>query len=520
MSPGDTTLLEHSGSESDTEPVPEPERTTDGPELGFFGSTFAILFWLAIALAVAQGNKTSRHWLAHNWIWLSVLAAACLAIATLALSRGWLQKRSAPLRAAIFLLVGMPLIALGAASLFFWMPTQDQLITLRGVVLVVLVVTPALMWWLFLANQRASLLNEFLANLQRLGLLESTVAGEHRESDHARATRVSSYLQRFEATYGRLPAVIHRDVIADEFHPYSSEQARDQAPLATAAVPVSLAVIVLAIGWLIALPPINDFPADDITTPRWLLALSPNATPATFAFLGAYFFSMQMLFRRYVRADLRGSAYVAVVLRVLLAVIGAWVVSTVGKQAGWTEQSQLLTLSFVIGVFPMVTWQVIRGAASKVFKLALPSLESRLPLERLDGLTVWHETRLEEEDIENVQNMATADIVDLLVNTRIPATRIVDWVDQAILLTQLGPDAANNGDESSARRRLAKHGVRTASALLKTVADKTDEEMETFSRVLVDSDGNPAIPSIASAITTNSNLGRVLRWRGLEALAS
>jgi hypothetical protein len=228
-----------------------------------------------------------------------------------------------------------------------------------------------------------------------------------------------------------------------------------------------------------------------------------------------------MLFRRYVRADLRGSAYVAVVLRVLLAVIGAWVVSTVGKQAGWTEQSQLLTLSFVIGVFPMVTWQVIRGAASKVFKLALPSLESRLPLVRLDGLTVWHETRLEEEDIENVQNMATADIVDLLVNTRIPATRIIDWVDQAILLNQLGPDASDNADETSGRRRLARHGVRTASALLKTAADKTGgAQEEAFSRVLVDVDGNPAIPSIVSAIQTNSNLARILRWRGFEALLS
>jgi hypothetical protein len=30
--------------------------------------------------------------------------------------------------------------------------------------------------------------------------------------------------------------------------------------------------------------------------------------PLTYAFLGAYFFSLQMLFRRYVHRDLRGSA--------------------------------------------------------------------------------------------------------------------------------------------------------------------------------------------------------------------
>ena len=145
-----------------------------------------------------------------------------------------------------------------------------------------------------------------------------------------------------------------------------------------------------------------------------------------------------MLFRRYVRADLRGNAYIAVVMRIFLAVIGVWVISSAGRAAGWQGTSQMLLLAFVIGVFPNVAWQVIRGATSKMFKVVLPSLESGMPLNCLDGLTVWHETRLEEEDIENVHNMATADIVDLLVDTRIPAGRIVDWIDQAILLTHLG----------------------------------------------------------------------------------
>jgi hypothetical protein len=44
---------------------------------------------------------------------------------------------------------------------------------------------------------------------------------------------------------------------------------------------------------------------------------------------------------------------------------------------------------------------------------------SRLPLSDLDGLTVWHEARLEEEDIENIPNMANADLVELLLNTRL-----------------------------------------------------------------------------------------------------
>src|SRR6185369_5809264 len=61
-------------------------------------------------------------------------------------------------------------------------------------------------------------------------------------------------------------------------------------------------------------------------SPKWLGAFTPESTPVHFAFLGAYFFCLQMLFRRYVRRDLRASAYVAVALRIILAIIGIWVV--------------------------------------------------------------------------------------------------------------------------------------------------------------------------------------------------
>ncbi|MEP6666579.1 MAG: hypothetical protein ABJA81_09050, partial [Nocardioidaceae bacterium] len=281
--------------------------------------------------------------------------------------------------------------------------------------------------------------------------------------------------------------------------------------------PVFLTITVFSIGWLLTLPPIEEFPASTSDTPRWLLALSPNLTPVTVAFLGAYFFSVQMLFRRYVRADLRGSAYVAVSLRVALAVIGIWVIEALGTSAGWDAKAELLLLAFIIGVFPMVVWQVIRGAASRVFRIFLPTLRSRLPLDRLDGLTVWHESRLEEEDIENVPNMATADIVDLLVNTRFAAGRIIDWIDQAILLTQLGPDQADPSDPNSARSRLASHGVRTASSLLKNVADReADGSIEEFARVVLDRDERPVIPSLVSGLQTSNNLPLVLRWRGLD----
>jgi hypothetical protein len=493
-------------------------QTVEVAKPGSGGAVSALLFWVAVGLVIALSNDTSRQWISDNWKWFSVVAAAAVAVAVVALLGIWAKSKSTQLRAAVYLLVVFPAVALGTAGIF-WMPTAGQLVALRGVVLCVLVFTPALMWWLFLATQRASLLNEFVASLDRLGLLTANrIGADKTESDAARETRVSSYLQKFEATYGGLPEHIRDDVVEGEFRSYSSEETRAGTSLTAAAVPVTLSLVTLLVGWILVLPPIDTFPDDPTTNPRWLLALSPNATPVTFAFLGAYFFSMQMLFRRYVRGDLRGSAYVAVVLRVVLAVVGIWVVQGIGDEAGWTTQSQLLTLAFVIGVFPVVVWQVLSGAASKAFHLVLPALKSRMPLNELDGLTVWHESRLEEEDIENVQNMATAEIVDLLVNTRIPVPRIIDWIDQAILLTQLGPNDDGDKSRPTARGLLARHGVRSASALLQTAADKSGDERKVFEKVLVDAAGNPAIPSLLSSIRTNDNLARVLRWRGLESL--
>lgn len=150
---------------------------------------------------------------------------------------------------------------------------------------------------------------------------------------------------------------------------------------------------------------------------------------------------------------------------------------------------------------------------ASAFAFAAPSLKAGIALDQLDGLTVWHEARLEEEDIENVPNMATTDVVGLLVNTRIPPERIVDWVDQAILLTCLGAERSPGGEHDTARNRLACKGIRNASGLLAAAgAARQDGRYDAFARML---DGD-AMPSLLASIRTSSNLDLVLEWRGME----
>ena len=109
-------------------------------------------------------------------------------------------------RAGLFIFVVMPLVVLAVASVAA-LPARWQTTTLRTVFVVVVCLLPAAMWYLFIANQKASLLNEYLANLERLGLLRHRAgSGDEPESEAARQIRISGYLKKFEAVYGPLDA--------------------------------------------------------------------------------------------------------------------------------------------------------------------------------------------------------------------------------------------------------------------------------------------------------------------------
>lgn len=223
-------------------------------------------------------------------------------------------------------------------------------------------------------------------------------------------------------------------------------------------------------------------------------------------------------------------AYVAVVMRVVLAVVGTWVLVGVAEGSGWGDlEWQLLITGFVIDVFPEVAWQIVQAIFAKLFRPALPSMEAKLPLSELDGLTVWHEARLEEEDIENIPNMATADLVELLVSTRYASDRLIDWVDQSILLAQLGPEQGRSRSRrrrraqpaeagtSTARDQLAAYGIRNASSLLQAARDaEARGATEQFNSIVTDVNDQPVIPVLLVAIRTSCNFSRILRWRGIE----
>jgi hypothetical protein len=377
------------------------------------------------------------------------------------------------------------------------------------------------MWYLFIATRKASLFNDFVTNLDRLGLLAPRVHPTNLngiESEAARRRRIYTYLQKFEAVYGPLPEQGSKNVLSGRFEPVSSTELAPASVISATTTPVVLSTVLIVLGWLLTLPPYLMTPQEfsagygqSFSARQWATALFPSPSPVVFAFLGAYFFSLQMLFRRYIRRDLRGSAYVAVSIRIIIAVIITWAVipwNSLGFNDPQKSGKYLIT-GFVIGVFPRVAWQFVQSILKKLTGWAIPSLKTELPVSDLDGLTVWHEARLEEEDIENIPNMSTVDLVDLLLNTRFPPDRMIDWVDQAILYTALG----TNGESS--RANLREYGIRTATSLL-YVAKSTDDSQERAAFELSLFGDAAKAHSLEKSFITNPNLELILTWRGLH----
>src|SRR6266496_1333499 len=515
----------------------DSSRDVSKPANQAVGIVVIYLFWVIVTFSAGWQHlgAPAREFLYHWW-WAigATIILPPLLVLLVPRIRDWFAKKASEVARTGVVVFGVLPLLLVAIGTIVLLPRPYQITVVRSVFLVAVCLFPALLYYLFIAARKISLLNDYFVNLGRLGLLRRRPG---LKPDWEFNVRLRNYVQKFEALYGPLPpycrtALVNaNDPLAELVKPSERDLASSAiVPIFTSetAIPVVLATVLIAIGWLMALPPMGFEKLAADAPAFWSTAFSVSEDPIVYAFLGAYFFSLQMLFRRYVREDLRKSAYLAVSLRIILAVIGTWVAITAITATGKVpaNDTSLLIVGFVIGVFPRIAWQFIQGATKalmktlRLSKAVLPSMESGLPVSKLDGLTVWHEARLEEEDIENIPNMATTEIVDLMLRTRFSPDRIIDWVDQAILFTYLGPDQKEKKEdkEGGSRRDLLRlHGIRTATSLIQAFENAQDSSREDANKVeeILSKASHSHIRSLLDAIETEPNIALIQAWRGI-----
>jgi hypothetical protein len=286
-----------------------------------------------------------------------------------------------------------------------------------------------------------------------LGLPRALGPGRRRRDD--------IYREKFEAYYGRI----------------RTGRAQDRPAISTESLfPVFLFTAVLAVAWSAIL-----WDTTFLTTPAGVWDV------LKYGFVGAYAFVTGMLVRRFFQTDLRPSAYTSAILRIVLVLLIVAVVHQVGGAITPAAVTAEVALAFVIGFFPLAGLQLIQRVAAKTFGTVVQPLKPEYPLDQLDGLNLWYETRLLEEGVEDMQNLTSMNLVDVILHTKVPPGRVIDWLDQAFLLTHLDStnrrelrqkqrDASLGHDAeplsgSAARVALRRAGIRTATDLLKVFTD-------------------------------------------------
>lgn len=148
--------------------------------------------------------------------------------------------------------------------------------------------------------------------------------------------------------------------------------------------------------------------------PDWVFPadLLSSAKPIAFAFSGVYLFNLGSMVRRLYLSDLTEHVFWGSINRLLLSMGVAIVLASTVHFDGTKSASMFFAIGFLANAF----LQAVLKAGLRVGKASQSKTED-LPLQLVRGINIWKEYRLEEEGIEDIQNLATADVIDLAVKT-------------------------------------------------------------------------------------------------------
>jgi hypothetical protein len=281
--------------------------------------------------------------------------------------------------------------------------------------------------------------------------------------------------------------------------------------------PVLVATVVMTLGWVMTLAHADAELLANQTEVFTLL--EPPREPEVYAFLGAYVYALGTVLRGYVRKDLRPKTYSHITVRIILVIVLAWVL-----ELQWSGDA-LLTIVFVAGLVPETAFVLINESLRSATKLS-PLEEEPAPLTKLEGIDLYDRARLMDEGVTSVEGLAHHDVPELMLQTRIHAPQLVDWVDQAILYLHAGPD--KHKDHEGATRELAlaqlrAYGIRTATDLVTAVELARKRHDRGLDHVLPPRHGDtdpvpPRIQVIHDVICDEEWMPNLRRWHSMRVM--
>lgn len=225
-------------------------------------------------------------------------------------------------------------------------------------------------------------------------------------------------------------------------------------------LPAVFCSVLYLIGFTVCLAFINKTYND--TRPLFFPAklFTDKLSLVLFTFIGVYLFNLGTLIRRLYLIDLTEQVFWGGMNRLLLSVglaiaiphevITASADAKISVLSAVAQHPQMVY--FAVGFLANAFLDWVLQLAVKVSGAGTSKRED-FSLRMVRGINIWKDYRLEEEGIENAQNLATADVIELAVKTHYPLRTLIDWVDQAMVICRFGPktcDLENAGLNVSA----------------------------------------------------------------------
>jgi MFS family permease len=414
------------------------------------GAGLAVVLLVTLFLLITRPGRLHDARRVRGWTWQSFTFLVAVAVAVVA-----------PALALWFGTVLHTQVRLSTTWPWVSTDTPIELIgrLLQLTLIAVASLLPALMFFQFDAERLSTLRDRWMHNIFRLDATLATVSDVE-----------SKYGRQLEEAYGK------------------RSDGRGRLTRGRRS-PLIVATIVITFGWLLILLNADKQlvdPTTPLTTLPFTSLLTPDAQTMTYAFLGAYFFGLNLVHHAYVRGDLRPKTYNLITTRVLLVVILAWLLDRAFEGTGMSNWFAF-GVAFAAGLVPRTVLHLLGDLLDKATPVLGrerfgPALQEAIgsgdQLRSLDGIDLYERTRLSDEGITTLQALANHDLVDLFFKTRIAAARLVDWVDQAVLQLYLA-DVSGGGrirDAEGAVQSLRRIGIRTATALSQGLSDPTKRD--------------------------------------------
>lgn len=286
------------------------------------------------------------------------------------------------------------------------------------------------------------------------------------------------------------------------------------------ALPTLVFVLVSGCGFALLFALGGDWPAAATVILQAVQVESGNAASFTVTtalviaagFVGAYIWSINYLILRVANFDLSPLSFLSTAAHILLTVFVAWVLRQVvaAPENQAIAVAALLGVAFLSGLYPSLGPSVLIDRLPGWLRLKRDIPEASeigrlFPLDLIDGINAAIKFRLDSLDIADVQNLATANPVELFVETPYGFAQILDWIAQAQLLAELGPKRFLDA------RRL---GIRDMAAFLDLGA--TDAGRDVLRPALASgNEPNEALRAQIESIARKLHVRQLMHWLAL-----